>query len=326
MTHIRASSTDSLIACPASVMVTPKTHRQRDDSGASDGTEIHRRIAAAINGSPESPSPSKRINVHVARALAMFSAIQAEHPGFEWHVETEIVVQSGQVRTSGHPDVHGISGENVVVIDWKTGRKQDLGSYRAQLRSYAQLCGGSSTRCYVAWTETNEIDVMDVGASDLANHVSMIDNAISTPTLERPGQVCEHCPRAHECDTRTAHIRESAVVLSERVRPDDLQLLDPAELLRVWQRAELVSAACEMVRERIKDLVATNPELVPWLERTTRSTRRIDPLVAADVLTPTELAENMTVKISGLSREQVQRLESAGGIAINETTTWRMRR
>ncbi len=213
-------------------------------AAAIHGTESHELIAAPFLGRNVGGSPRA-----TAVARAFLAWFDAEFPARDgWLAEPAYVldVESSTARFLGcdiereygerlpseiamSGDLVRIDGEEAIVIDVKTGRREnvEIAEHNAQLATIGvalrRLYGVSRVRVMLAFVNGFgvSIDEVTLDALDLDAHEQELSElARSVPTAQpQPGKHCAYCPAVSACPVTTGALVQLAPKSSERRLP-----------------------------------------------------------------------------------------------------------
>ena len=227
MIHLRPSSMDRALACPASLAI-PDGEVQvgGDDDLARLGTAYHAYIGEYVaSGSPVAPkqlAEQHHVDEDDLSVLCHFgrecwSQIGGEFPNPLVEHEFIYVDEAAGVTIKGHPDIVSIVGEQARIPDWKTGYND--GDHDEQLRSYG----------FLVCKEFPEIKTV-LAAKVRIRDMEIDDVLFTRQELERwwvgaverikardeynPGIHCGYCPRGATCPGKQAVLKQSAAIIS----------------------------------------------------------------------------------------------------------------
>lgn len=280
MRALRASALPMLMACPGA-QVPPTVVPERDTTAADVGTDTHQHLAAVVIGDRVDLDDIENLEVRVltAQGLKLWAQVRQSFPNPSVEVAFQRQLPGCDVLLTGHADI--VSGfllndrQAVAIGDWKTGRRDS--DYSEQLRAYAWLADAELVRGTVLWVREGEVEsytwtraLLDAWAEEVVERVVRWDGK----TLY-PGRACQYCPRAHECEARTALLRSDIRALSE-VMPESIDAMAPDQVLQVVEKARMVSRAADAVLDAVKARVLAHGDVVGESGRLTTeaSTRR----------------------------------------------------
>ncbi len=218
----RCSSLPLALTCPASqVRVGPLV----DSAGpeARLGTAFHSVMALAV---PHCDLVEEALAM--SRAQAMIYSCDPDEltilvrQGWRWWLEmrhlfpapeTEVPCEFStpdcQLLLTGHIDLLSDMGEEVAVLDWKTGR--DDSNHEEQVRGYSWLAlqrHSDALAVYAAVVRVREgtVDAYRWSRSELEQWVERIADELRKRDRFNPGAHCGFCRRALTCEAREAQL------------------------------------------------------------------------------------------------------------------------
>lgn len=194
--------------------------------------------------------PSPRCEVKVGYDVATGAArIIGEGAGRDYG-------SPGPTEIVGSVDVMGISGDDVVIIDWKTGFKEvDPAARNWQLHGYAlaaaRALGKNRARIFIAYTNMpgQPIDEHDLEWDDLADFAQRLARLFpheaavrsrykqgETPAT-REGNWCRHCPSKSVCPSKVGLLTQVAeqglAVIGDSVMTSDRAVAAYEQIVRI---------------------------------------------------------------------------------------------
>lgn len=348
LVRMRASSAPRAMACPASLQA-PGLDVEPDVEAARLGTAFHAAIRPVVEGGEIDwhdgvAVAALRWGVNEDELRPLLGAGQRMWrqvaglfgPGA---VETEVELRaSGSMpgetswELTGHADILARpSADRLVVGDWKTGRADS--DYRHQMMTYAYLAWyrerqlGRDIReiqVFELWVRDEEIVPHLLTRAELIEwHERFLADVVGRPDTYRPGAVCQHCPRSHECPGVQALVRRDveaigADLLAGRDVSGDLETLPPDVRRALWDRARLVGSYADRMQDALKAFVLAGGG-VPGLTVKDTAKRELDPLkawpVLEAVLPAEELAGCVDVRISRVEKAVATRAGKGNGAA-----------
>jgi Protein of unknown function (DUF2800) len=251
---ITASSIARLRNCPSSaVMARAENHNEWADKGHEEHEELARLGDLPINLAELLP-PNARAEVKL---------------GYDVASRVGRIIGEGSDRDYGTPgafeivgscDVLGVDGDQVVVLDWKTGFNDvEPAASNGQLHFYAlaavRALGKTSARISIVYTKTGRVDSHELDALDLAEfagelerlHVTVASRQAAKQRGEildtKEGSWCRHCASKHVCASKNA--------LLVQVATGGLAVVGDAELTP--QRATAAYEQIVRVEQLVKD-------------------------------------------------------------------------
>lgn len=350
----RCSRLPLLSICAASAAA-PEITIDDADEPARLGNAVHEILAERVKSRPWSIEeaafrwrvPEDEIAALVSWGWRYWQQVERWYPDPQTEVKLAIPSLTGTV------DLLSVVGEEVRILDWKSGRIE--ADATAQLRGYGLLALRKFPECVTAHVSLLNIRTANISRErytrpqleqwwlDMGRH---LDAGVYTPGLH-----CGHCPRGMDCPAKTRLVRQATSILldTEMERLALTLPADPAERGAIWDRmrmrVKLVKDCCELVEKLHKADVALHGGVLPsddpaWEWRLTAQERRTIefgrgwPILQQAGLRPADLESCISVgktKLEDLIRanagrgqkgkavkEIMDRLNEAGAIA---TTT-----
>lgn len=231
-------------------------------------------------------------------------------------------------RLHGTADYVGKVGQEVVVIDLKTGRPAVSAADSWQLRflalAAARWSGLPRVRASLFvldaeggwrqdWTTWDEFDLAGF-ADELGSLVRRV-RATTEPTLV-VGSHCKHCPALLRCPAQTAIVRALVPTLTEIT--DRLEALTPEEQGRAYTNMKVAEELMDRAKDAFRNLAARGDIPLPdgRTLKTVTMNRSSCAKGAAEYVAKTAgvdvLAGACTLKLSALPELVVASLEGAG--------------
>lgn len=220
MIHLRASSMDRFLACPPSEATGPGIVRINTPSEDSDyGNAGHEIAAQVVAGRDvDLDAIAARFGLLPAMLADVLESVSTAWAGIKEkfsdpHTEHEMYVKCPDWRVSGHADViQGIDG-HTIIVDWKFGRRADLGKCRYQMLAYAYLSGASTAEAHVYFHADRAWWTLEFDEEEIAGFRRLVDEAVAKIETGpySPGDHCRYCPRRNGCP---AHAEESRSLMA----------------------------------------------------------------------------------------------------------------
>ncbi|GIW81468.1 MAG: hypothetical protein KatS3mg105_3275 [Gemmatales bacterium] len=162
------------------------------------------------------------------------------------------------VELTGHPDIYSLCGNEVRLLDLKTGRLDT--SAEQQLRGYAFLAVHrfevDAVYACALHSRQGIVEGWRWDTADLLQWWTELKKEIKFAAYN-PGRQCCYCPRATVCPAHSRLVQFSIASLTEGIPslPEDPQKRGRI-LAEVLDRAKLVESACQMAREAVRAEVA----------------------------------------------------------------------
>lgn len=264
--RIRCSALPRVLACPASKEA-PELLIDRSTPEALTGQCVHR-VMADIVKSPQTLAGVPELEPY----LKEFPGVDPEDVkricwnGFRlWQKFAELVFVDDvecPLRGStleGHADVLGHTvGDQVVVMDWKTGRVER--DYEPQVKGYLALAceyrfkTPAGAKAVVVWLrQRDRYDVYDYDLETLDAFRRSVLDALDAEHYN-PGEHCEFCPLQFECTARTAMVRQSIAMFEE-----GSAIATPEALARAYPAYQIAHKALEGYHSLLKQTLKEHP-------------------------------------------------------------------
>jgi len=331
---IRCSALPLASACPASQLA-DGVRVDSADASAALGSAVHQVLAGSIQAPGNWP---------VAEAAARWGADVEEvgqlaglgrrcwdqlrdfFPAPE--VESELRQVIDGVLLTGHIDLHSVVGDELRILDWKTGRED--ADHDAQLRGYAWLglhTIGNVTPLQAAHVLTVRVrdQVVDGARYTREDLAAWWTGLVEHLRSERhsPGvPQCLHCPRRLSCAARRDLIGQAATMAEGKLA------IGPNNAGQVYDRVRLLEAACAEARDALRFLVAEAGGALPLadgrrLQITPQQHREVDARLALPVLGEFMSPDEVTgcLKVSNTLAEAAARANAGyrqKGAAVKE--------
>lgn len=271
---VRCSSLPLVRQCPASAL--PAAAPAGSGSPEADlGTAFHALIAAHVRGRevphvPEGVDAAELEELY-DRGRRLWSQLDGYFPDpfVELTLSVTTPLPGMMLSLSGHPDLYSIVGDEVRVLDWKTGWSGT--DYSEQMKGYGFLCLAQHSHCSRAYVSTVEVrtgfqtgeyytrEQITHWLDELAAHIAREDY--------RPGSHCGWCPKRYECQARMSQLQQTAQV-AEMVRSDEyVKLLPDLErgqvLTSAYARLTMLERWIAEAKECVKADVAAHGGSLP---------------------------------------------------------------
>ncbi len=369
--ELRASSMPLAFKCGGSVRL-PLVRVREEQEAANLGTATHKALQPLAEGkgidwdgiteiADRYAVDFAELRMLVASGSKLWHKVRASFPGAI--TEADLAIEIPWANLTGHVDLIAISGDVARAADWKSGRKDS--DYSEQMRAYGSLVLLSYPQLReitvtILWLRDEEIENYTMTRADAVAWVARLEvEVVRWDEVFRTGPHCQYCPRSHECEAANAMVRRDVAALADKAlvaRAEcEIELMSPAEVVSLYEKASLVENFAGRVRDAIKahvvkagDVVVKTGDVVVnrlTLEREAR--REIDPEKAWPVLenagfTDADFARSMTLRISKIQDIVAERagrgkgaaakrkieaeLDEAGAISIREIQKLRLKR
>jgi hypothetical protein len=207
---------------PLAVLCTPSILGEISiggDRGAADmGTAVHDPLADYISGgSPDIARFSIKHQVDLDELGKLYAFARASWDKLkQWfpNAETEVQLQhtDGDIYLTGHADVMCLVGNQVRILDFKSGRLDS--DHEAQMRGYAFLGLQKYPQATSVWVVILRIRDFESKSwkwdrDEVEAWWTKTANNLLSDKEYRPGRHCGHCPRGSSCPAKTQLVRQS---------------------------------------------------------------------------------------------------------------------
>jgi hypothetical protein len=320
--QLRASALPLAVRCPGSVR---GDLRVDETNGAADlGTAVHEALRSLVELGAvdwdQVPALARRYGVDenelralVGMTIPLWRELEGSFPDARTEYEWRAPFVDG-AEVTGHADVFTASEDAARILDWKTGRKDSDHSEQALAYCALALLENdllSEATCTLVWIRDGEIENYTLRASELSAWVErVVGGVVHWDGTYRVGKHCEYCKRGHECEARYAMVRRDvdALITADTVGTK-LELMDPAAVISLLERARMVGNAAQRVAEAIKDHVREHGDIVGDGKRLTVATEERRHLRVLEAwqsidsrLSDEEKAEVIDISLSGVER------------------------
>lgn len=321
--QLRASALPLAVRCPGSVR---GDLRVDEANGAADlGTAVHEALRSLVELGAvdwdQAPALARRYGVDenelralVGMTIPLWRELEGSFPDARTEYEWRATFVDG-AEVTGHADVFTASEDAARILDWKTGRKDSDHSEQALAYCALALLENDllvEATCTLVWIRDGELENYTLRASELSAWVErVVGGVVHWDGTYRVGKHCEYCKRGHECEARYAMIRSAVEVIAATPTRGAmaLELMQPAEVVSLLERADLVGAQAQLVRDAIKARVREHGDIVGAGKRLTIATeerrhlRVLESWQTIDSrLSDEEKAEVIDISLSGVER------------------------
>lgn len=289
------------------------------------GTAVHEGLRPLVErGEVDwhgAPALAKRFNVDeqemrmlIGLAVPLWRQFEGLFPDpVTEHEFSERITSNPPIRLTGHADVLACDqvAQRVVMLDWKTGRRDS--DYSEQALGYCALAllrdpVAVEATCTLVWIRDGEAENYTMKREDLPAWLDRLRQLVHWDGIYRVGEHCTYCKRRHSCEGRHALVqgRIAELVGAPTVR---LDLMEPSELVQLLERADLAAEVGKGVRAAIKDEVRARGDVVAGGKRLTIATeerRALDTRKAWHVidvlLTPEQMEASVEISLAEVER------------------------
>ncbi len=262
MRTFRCSHLPRIMRCPAS-QVPPKVAIESDNEAGRLGRAVHELLAnyaADFTGAGEIPEVAAKHRVKVDDVAPLFYIGKRI---WDTDLAPAIMVTSVEQHLqwadgalTGTVDVIGYSEDppTVIIVDWKTGSPAT--DHRDQLIGYGKLASvvhprDTPAKIITVWLREQYFDIEDIGPDEIADWEKRLAHAREHPEIYCPGDACNFCPRAHECEARTALVKSIAKDFLDAPG----SAMARSELGAAYLRVKLIRGALESFDTFLKDSI-----------------------------------------------------------------------
>jgi hypothetical protein len=271
---LRASRMPIATECPGSIR-RPRVRIAGSGAEARLGTATHVMLARVVEDQPWAPAhevagqyrcDEGELRMLVSLGSQMWRHVASSFPSAWAEVAGSIRLPSGH-RLTGTMDILSRGDVVVRVGDWKSGRKDS--DYRPQLMAYAAIAMDGrpdivEATATVLWIRSLEIENHTVTRGEVERWLREVDERIVRwDGVYHPGPHCTYCPRAHECEARSAMVRRSiADVMETTLDASALACMTPDAILELHHRVQIITAVAEKVHDALTAHVEDQGDVV----------------------------------------------------------------
>jgi len=262
---MRVSALPMFWACPSSALDCEHPYSPESDAAAL-GTAVHKALQMMINEASPDPSLSVIAVEHDVdlEELSRLYDIGRDawtnlrlHAGLDAEVHSELRLEGEAF--SGTADIVLVGQDEIVVIDWKSGRLR--GDAETQVMGYLDLARKRfgprpSYRGIVMWLQFGDIEAHDYEDENLdafeetyARKLENIGKAYA------PGVACRYCRRQLECSARREFMQATALAIAE---PTCKKLFTPDLLAALYDRAKMLEKCLDQFKDAVSLHVQEN--------------------------------------------------------------------
>lgn len=221
---------------------------------ADRGTEIHAEIARALLGGDQPKSAEAKAAVAWVRSMEIKrveAPLQLSDP------------ETGDVITEGTVDLWTTEPTVTTVLDWKTGRRENVAPVddNLQLLAYGLAAGlaedAPGFRCIIAFLDGDTLTTDEsrfYPQSEWWPLLERVKAAASKPAVATPGAHCAGCYQRPHCDSWRSRARMALQLVGRG--PAEVTINDDTAtelILRVQAVREAADLAEEMVRAHVRN-------------------------------------------------------------------------
>ncbi len=319
---MRCSALPLAFRCPGSLRSDTGVLIDTYHEAAEDGSDVHRLLASHPEG--DAPQALLAELSDEARILYFTGAKMWREHISAWMPNSEAEVPFEIRGLSGHIDRMAINGKSIVVLDWKSGRK-DI-SHKHQGFGYAWGELERNPECDVAtvhfaWLRTQEIESYTVSRQRAEEWAQYLDSqVIRWDGVYHAGEHCTGCRRFASCPAHAEMNRGSLALVTGE--PLNLAIMDGPELATVYRRLSPLLSQIEILQKAIRTEVRVrggvdDVEGRRLYYKPTAGNREVDALkawpVLTELLTDEELAPCLKVGIGDVEEAVANKAANAPG-------------
>lgn len=231
---------------------------------ADDGSETHRQIKAALTG-----GSLEELNPEATAAVAFVHRLIAEaradtNADVRVYIEHPLVLrdpESGEVLTEGTGDVVLVYGNDVLSVDWKTGRQEGLPhpNENKQIRAYAAAAAlefnKPNARGAAVLFRDGEVVPLVSDAYDLWDIIDQTRAINRIGPEARPGIHCQGCFQRHVCPSWRERAVTGLALLGRGLEDPALHQLDPGSAAELLVAVKAVREAADNAESMVRSFV-----------------------------------------------------------------------
>jgi hypothetical protein len=217
LVKLRASAMPTAFKCGGSIQPCALEAEEVNEA-AENGTAAHKCFESLArtgeidwanidNVCDELDGNSEEVRMLCGKASKMWKMLRETFPCALTEIAVSHEIPSLEVaglRLTGHIDLISIVGDQVRILDWKTGRidanyAHQMKAYLAMvLLAFPALTGGTAT---IAWVRTGDVENYTMDRATALKWVADFEQRVVTwDGVYRTGDHCCHCRRLHECE------------------------------------------------------------------------------------------------------------------------------
>lgn len=229
---IRSSGLPLIDTCPAAAACSSDIIAETTGWGAKIGSATHRMIKdiieadlqfvpktypyAAMWGCEEAEDDIRFLGISAFQAWKNEISKWFTNPTLEEEMEYKVTIEGKTLTLTGHPDIWESTGEEAIVVDWKSGRKNREIEYRSQVMGYAFLVAARNkdikkvNATLVFLRDRNQYTYIFTRPQLRKWMKNLIDKVLHWDgKTYREGEHCNYCPLRLNCEAWNAELRTS---------------------------------------------------------------------------------------------------------------------
>lgn len=322
------STLGRLLGCPGSLRLSLSEPEIRSE-WAEEGLRQHRALETAIRTGKLPDDLSAEDRTRVEKCLEFFEEKSAGRVVAQW-IESHVELVDGDTFVNyGTADLVALLEDprELLVIDWKFGRKVYQHALVLQLANYAGAAASSipelwgkplPATAYAFFPLYNESFVwrsadIHAGLGVVAAKVKgVIAQAHQADAPVRPGPWCDTCNHLPNCEA----VRAQAGLVAEHFQ--SRLPADPKKVLELYDAASLAQKQADAVKQRIREILEEEPGAIPGLEYqevngaryVEDSTKFWEALVGAGHVDSGRFSDECTQEVISISKSEALYIES----------------
>ncbi len=342
--RIRPSNIGIVLKCSQSI--SDGILVESDDAAARLGTAVHDWAADLVRGSDPASPRHYAASLHVdPDDCSMLCSLLAEcweslRDKFPNPQVEQTLDDFGELGIGGTLDVNSVVGNQLRVLDWKSGRKSS--DHGDQMRAYGYIGLLAHPECdsvsaTVVYVRDREAETLHFTRAELdrwyAGCVRRINNS---KKVYRAGEHCAYCPRGADCPAKTALLKQAKEVSEQS--PDTVSAMSDGDIVRSIISLKLLKAFTDGASSLLRGEVIARGGLIDCeegkAEIRSEDHATVNPqrawAILEQYLTPESLVECVKISKTGITdqiaktaergkkaakiREVMDRLKNAGAI------------
>ena len=273
---------------------------------------------------------------------------------FEHQCKNPNTKRNAKIVISGRTDVEetftivdgGEERQYTIALDWKTGRKADARSYRAQMISYALLLFAENSSVeevtiVIVWLRERSYSTITFKREEVREWFKTFlrRSAFWDGKTFKPGDHCSWCRRFYDCPARAKMLNsivesvsgdgESSMILSSSG-----ELVDPDALYRAYSQGKVLERMLKDFFAQIKEEAAKRGGIpIPGLSgdrgfiiKKRRGNAKIDPIKAWPILkdnfTDDEIAPLVSISKGKIVRAAMDKSPRGAKKKVADSIVW----
>lgn len=248
---IRPSSLQLAELCTESAYLAAE--HPEDNEYARKGRAVHDAIHAVWSGngnaSPVQDGDSEEARM-VDRALNVLHRLKADGYTIRTEATVELVDDDGAILTAGTADVIAAKDDDYIVLDWKTGRSENVEDVNTNLQLACYALASHADRWGLVFLAEGENIVWSepIGPSARAKWMDRIRAIQKAQRAAQPGDHCSRCYSRHLCGSYRGLVSTALSLLPGE--PTGITLTDETASA-LAARAKLIEKALEMANDLV---------------------------------------------------------------------------